>query len=207
MVDGWSFNPPPHWPRPPRGWVPPPDWEPDPEWGPLPPGWQLWVPTPSTRHPWPAVLCAAGVVALAVGAISWVPRMSDAALLPGDSQLRPAGLGSGAPVVEGTRTPEIPGPRTVQKEKYAPPVEATQMTQETAPRFKNCDRLVAEYPHGVGLPEAVDVPAPRRDERRSGAEDGPGLSSPVVDFGRSTALYGANQGLDLDQDGIACERA
>ena len=194
MVDGWSFNPPPHWPHPPRGWMPPPDWEPDPEWGAVPPGWQLWVPTPSTRRPWPAVLCTAGVVALAVAAIGWVPRMSDAALVSGDSRLRAAGPGGA--ILEGTRTPRIPS-----SPESAPSVTATQMTQATAPHFKSCDFLTAEYPHGVGLPGAVDIPAPRRDDGRTGK-----VASPVVDFGRSTALYGANQDLDVDQDGIACER-
>ncbi len=46
------YNPPPHWPQPPAGWVPPHDWQPDPSWGPAPAGWTLWVdeqamPTPS----------------------------------------------------------------------------------------------------------------------------------------------------------------
>lgn len=38
------FNPPPGWPKPPKGWVPPNGWKPDPAWPALPPGWQLWVP-------------------------------------------------------------------------------------------------------------------------------------------------------------------
>lgn len=37
------FNPPPNWPKPPKGWVPHADWSPDPSWPPPPPGWQLWV--------------------------------------------------------------------------------------------------------------------------------------------------------------------
>lgn len=37
------FNPPPGWPRPPRGWVPPSGWAPDPSWPPAPSGWNLWV--------------------------------------------------------------------------------------------------------------------------------------------------------------------
>ena len=38
------FNPPPGWPKPPKGWNPPNGWKPDPAW-PLPPtGWQLWIP-------------------------------------------------------------------------------------------------------------------------------------------------------------------
>lgn len=38
------FNPPPGWPKPPKGWTPPNAWKPDPVWPPPPPGWQLWIP-------------------------------------------------------------------------------------------------------------------------------------------------------------------
>ena len=38
------FNPPPGWPKPPRGWTPPNGWKPDPAWPAPPPGWQLWIP-------------------------------------------------------------------------------------------------------------------------------------------------------------------
>ena len=37
------FNPPPGWPKPPKGWNPPKGWTPDPSWPEPPPGWQLWV--------------------------------------------------------------------------------------------------------------------------------------------------------------------
>lgn len=37
------FNPPPNWPKPPRGWAPADDWRPDAAWGPAPEGWQFWV--------------------------------------------------------------------------------------------------------------------------------------------------------------------
>ncbi len=37
------YNPPPNWPKPPKGWKPHADWSPDPSWPPPPPGWQLWV--------------------------------------------------------------------------------------------------------------------------------------------------------------------
>jgi len=37
------FNPPPGWPKPPRGWTPPNGWKPDPAWPAPPPGWQLWI--------------------------------------------------------------------------------------------------------------------------------------------------------------------
>lgn len=38
------FNPPPGWPKPPKGWTPPRGWKPDPAWPAPPPGWQLWIP-------------------------------------------------------------------------------------------------------------------------------------------------------------------
>ncbi len=38
------FNPPPEWPKPPKGWVPPNGWKPDPAWPAPPSGWQLWIP-------------------------------------------------------------------------------------------------------------------------------------------------------------------
>jgi hypothetical protein len=37
------FNPPPNWPKPPKGWVPQADWSPDPSWPPPPQGWRLWI--------------------------------------------------------------------------------------------------------------------------------------------------------------------
>ena len=37
------YNPPPNWPKPPKGWEPYPDWQPDPAWPPPPEGWRLWV--------------------------------------------------------------------------------------------------------------------------------------------------------------------
>lgn len=37
------FNPPPGWPKPPRGWKPPASWTPDPNWPDPPAGWQLWI--------------------------------------------------------------------------------------------------------------------------------------------------------------------
>lgn len=39
-----TFNPPPHWPEPPRdGWAPPAGWAPERSWGPVPAGWRLWA--------------------------------------------------------------------------------------------------------------------------------------------------------------------
>jgi hypothetical protein len=219
MVEGWSFNPPPHWPRPPRGWVPPPTWEPDPEWGPVPPGWQLWVPTPRARYPWPALLCASGVIALSVASVAWLPRMSDAALVSA-SDLR-----SGQEPRVGARTGGVPGNSgdvsDVIKGADVGPVPAGTLTPTSAPSakaiapipsFTSCVALTAVYPHGVGLPDAVDDIGHHRKAKRPGAllpadRGNPGESvKKVADFGRSTALYGVNRPLDVDQDGIACER-
>lgn len=46
-MDGFRFNPPPGWPKPPDGWVPPDGWKPDPNWPSPPPDWELWVPIPA----------------------------------------------------------------------------------------------------------------------------------------------------------------
>ena len=42
--DRLVFNPPPGWPKPPKGWRPAANWSPDPSWPDPPEGWQLWVP-------------------------------------------------------------------------------------------------------------------------------------------------------------------
>jgi hypothetical protein len=47
------YNPPPNWPKPPKGWVPHPDWSPDPAWPPPPPGWRLWLDDESQEEPQP----------------------------------------------------------------------------------------------------------------------------------------------------------
>lgn len=55
MTDsGLTFNPPPGWPKPPKGWVPPAGWNPDPSWPEPPAGWQLWAPTDSAASAPPA---------------------------------------------------------------------------------------------------------------------------------------------------------
>ncbi len=46
------------------------------------------------------------------------------------------------------------------------------------------------YPHGVGMPGAVDSTS----------------GTPVTTFERSAALYQANSGSDRDGDSIACEK-
>jgi hypothetical protein len=62
------------------------------------------------------------------------------------------------------------------------------------PRWKNCKRVNARYPHGVGKLRAHD--------KTSG--------TPVTNFKRSTRVYliamHYNRGLDRDKDGIACEK-
>lgn len=63
-------------------------------------------------------------------------------------------------------------------------------TQKAAKRYQNCKALQKRYPHGVGMPGAVD--------RTSG--------KPVTNFKRSSALYKANRHLDRDKDRIACEK-
>ncbi len=84
-----------------------------------------------------------------------------------------------APVVARTHAPPPPPP--------PPPVPPT------ATSFANCTAMHAVYPHGVGLPGAVDHVR--------------GSTAPVTDFVRSTALYNANSGSDRDHDGVACEAA
>jgi hypothetical protein len=49
-----------------------------------------------------------------------------------------------------------------------------------------------DHPHGVGLPGAKDEPRPGQQE--------------VKDFTVNARLYLANQFLDRDGDGVACER-
>ncbi len=60
------------------------------------------------------------------------------------------------------------------------------------PVFRNCTALHVKFPHGVGLPGAVDHVR--------------GSTRPVTTFYRSAAIYQANKVLDADRDGIACER-
>ena len=56
--------------------------------------------------------------------------------------------------------------------------------------FRNCTAMHKVYPHGVGKRYAHD--------HTSG--------TPVTNFYRSRALYRANNNLDRDKDGIACEK-
>jgi hypothetical protein len=57
--------------------------------------------------------------------------------------------------------------------------------------FANCKQLNAVYPHGVGLPAAVDHTT----------------GKPVTDFTVNSSVYDANTARDRDGDGIACEKA
>ncbi|GAB6903840.1 hypothetical protein [Kineosporia succinea] len=171
MVDGWSFNPPPHWPRPPRGWSPPPGWTPDPEWGPVPPGWQLWVPTPPSRRPWSTVAGVGGALVLAVAVVVWMPRSSDAALAgsPGASGPSGAGLAGALPgdrAETGRGRATSAAPPGAEASAPTPRPGAAGLTAATAPRFASCRALTKAYPHGVGLPGAIDRPGRYRNVRR-----------------------------------------
>jgi hypothetical protein len=74
----------------------------------------------------------------------------------------------------------------------APPVATTPKPKALAQKFKNCAELNKLYPHGVG---------------RVGAHDRSNVRGAVVtNFTRNDAVYLANQSLDRDKDGIACEK-
>jgi Excalibur calcium-binding domain len=173
VVEGWSFNPPPYWPQPPEDWTPAPDWRPDPSWGPIPPGWQLWV-SDRPVHRRPAVVLAAGLGVVLVIAVAgaWIPRSDDVApTATRTAPLRPALI------------PAQPGP--------AATVTPTATLAPTPIRtFRDCHQLNDVFPHGVGMPQAID--------KTSGM--------PVTNFGRSSALYRANLTRDRDHDGISCEQ-
>ncbi|GAA3639078.1 hypothetical protein GCM10022223_67630 [Kineosporia mesophila] len=222
--------------------MPPAGWLPHRDWGPVPPGWQLWVPTPPSRRTrpvgpvGPVLLGSFGTVAaiaLAVCAALWLSRMSGDA--PASGRLSGAGEqgrgdSAGAPA-PGASTSGVPGlpPDRRAAGRLTPSVPTSSsagapLTAASAPRYRSCDALTAVYPQGVGLPGAVDRPGAYRDVQRPAGALAPTLSGAgrrppgepavvttpaypaVTDFGRSTALYGANQPLDTDRDGIACER-
>jgi hypothetical protein len=61
-------------------------------------------------------------------------------------------------------------------------------------RYRSCQQLLADYPHGVGLPRARDWTPPTAGR------------APVTAFARSKSAYLANAGRDRDGDGVACER-
>jgi hypothetical protein len=213
MIEGWSFNSPPGWPKPPGSWMPPTGWQPDPTWGPVPPGWQLWVPDARAgRRPQGRPVAAWGllvliaVVAVGVprspGPAPGDPRAGGAVLLAAQPARRPAqgwtkahqepdaGTKRQRRADAGTTAPASSAARSVPS--ASGPASAPPPVVTPAPRiirYPTCGALNRVYPNGIGLPNAVD---------RTG---GP----PVTNFGRSTSLYRLNRGHDRDHDGIACE--
>ena len=213
MIEGWRFNPPPHWPKPPGNWSPPAHWQPDPAWGPVPPGWQLWV--AERRGPqrrgilpvagWAALIAIVAVVVAvprAPGPPADDPRAGGVVLI-GDRR-PPAAADEPRPVPASPLAPgrRSPTPTAVPTPTAAPAPSASPISSATAAatasatpsldpnrRFRTCGDLNRVYRTGLGLPSAVD--------RTTGR--------PVTDFGRSTSLYRANRLLDQDHDGIACE--
>jgi hypothetical protein len=68
--------------------------------------------------------------------------------------------------------------------------------QAAAPKpakYMTCQALNAVYPHGVGRKGATDKVT--------------GTVSKVTDFTVRSSVYKLNKKLDLDKDGIACEKA
>jgi hypothetical protein len=214
MIEGWGFNPPPNWPKPPGSWMPPAGWLPDPEWGPVPPGWQLWIPDRRVqRKRGRPVLGLAAVLAAVVLAVV-VPRSDgpgvDDPLAGGVAILSPplpaliATEAPATPTASPVATPSTPA-TTSSTSSAAPtvtpvPTVTAVPTVAAAPAvpvphpvviraYLNCARLNLAYPNGVGLPTAVD--------RTTG--------KPVTAFGRSATIYRANLKHDRDGDGIACE--
>jgi hypothetical protein len=64
---------------------------------------------------------------------------------------------------------------------------------DTVTRYKSCAAMHADWPHGVGKFFAIDHIANKK-------------TKPVTTFHISIGLYKANQNLDGDHDGIACEK-
>ncbi len=80
---------------------------------------------------------------------------------------------------------------TTTRSAVSPSRAVTRVVPLPAPRvYANCAALNRVYPHGVGLPGAVD--------RTSGTR--------VTTFTRDAATYRLNTGRDRDKDKIACER-
>ncbi len=90
--------------------------------------------------------------------------------------------------------PTKPAPvRTEAVPVHAAPATTTPVPAaptSTAESFATCREMNGTYPHGVGLPGAVDHTS----------------AIPVTNFYRSTDLYNAYRSHDADNDGIACER-
>lgn len=190
MIEGWAFNPPPHWPQPPGNWTPPTGWLPDPAWGPVPPGWQLWVPARRPSRPTLLPLAGLGATLLLAVLATAVPRTAGARapLASGVSmvwQQRPAASG---PIAAGSPSTT---PEAAQSATPGPVVATSTPTPTVIRLFHDCADLNQVYPNGVGMPDAIDRTAGR----------------PVTNFGRSTTIYRLNLKHDRDGDGIACEPA
>ena len=194
MIEGWAFNPPPYWPKPPGDWTPPAGWLPDPAWGPLPPGWQLWVPARRPKRRTLVPLAGLGAALLLAAVATAVPRAAGpTAPLAGGTALvwqqRTASNGPNRLITPGPAASTSPGATP-----SASPVAAvaTSTPIPTVIRaFRDCAELNQVYPNGVGMPDATD--------RTTGR--------PVTNFGRSTTIYRLNLKYDRDGDGIACEPA
>ena len=134
---------------------------------------------------------AAGISAPAKDAArSQAPEPSPAPSLPAPAMSVPTPVQTTPPAIETppATTPAIQAP--------PPPVQPTPPpivppVTPAAQAFANCTAMHLVYPHGVGVPGAVD--------RVSGS------TKPVTTFTRSAALYAANAGSDRDGDQIACE--
>jgi len=102
-----------------------------------------------------------------------------------------------APTGGSPTTAAVPGqatggaPQPAVSQAAPAPVAAVPKAPAAARRFANCTEMRTVYPHGVGMPEAVDRVS--------------GTTKPVTTFERSSTLYEANQGSDGDKDNIACE--
>lgn len=80
---------------------------------------------------------------------------------------------------------------TTTASAVSPSRSITRIAPAPKPRtYANCVALNRVYPHGVGLPGAVDHTSGPR----------------VTNFTRDAATYRLNPGRDRDKDGIACER-
>lgn len=194
MIEGWGFNPPPYWPRPPEDWMPPTGWLPDPAWGPVPPGWQLWVPARQVRRR-RVLLPMAGLAAvLAVGLLATMLPRADG---PAPDDPRTGGvsiISARLPALippPGPASPQ-PGasPRSAASPSPSPAVTVVPHRVAVVRTYRSCAELNRVYRNGVGMPRAVDRTARRR---------------PITNFGRSTTIYRANRKFDRDGDGIACE--
>lgn len=138
------------------------------------------------------IAAAAGINAPAKDAVrSQAPEPSPAPSLPAPATSVPT------PVQTTPTATETPPATTPAIQAPPPPVQPTQPAPIVPPvtpaaqTFDNCTAMHLVYPHGVGMPGAVD--------RVSGS------TKPVTTFTRSAALYAANADLDRDGDQIACE--